>query len=370
MTDIKNVVDTENENLKNWKTDDHKSQKKLKIRWYVTAVIWIALGISAAISAVLFALLNYFMELPKSISTIGWLLIFNGIIAGIITGFLNGKILEPITKLSRAMSKVSEGDFSQNLESNSKIEEVQESYRSFNVMTKELADTELLQSDFVSNVSHEFKTPINAIEGYTTLLQGEELSKEQEECVEKILFNTGRLSGLVGNILLLSRLEHQNIPMKKESYRLDEQIRQAILSLENKWTEKNIDFQVEMENISFCGQEGLMMHVWINLLDNAIKFSPIEGKISIGLYKITGGIIFTIADDGPGIAEDIKKRIFDQFYQGDGSHRVEGNGLGLALVKRIVELNQGLITVNNRDYGGCEFQVRLEITNNQKEVEE
>ena len=115
------------------------------------------------------------------------------------------------------MKEVSQGDFEQHLETNSRIAEVGESYQSFNVMTKELRATEVLQMDFVSNVSHEFKTPINAIEGYTMLLQGEELSQEQEEYVEKILFNTQRLSGLVGNILLLSKLENQNIPMKKQN---------------------------------------------------------------------------------------------------------------------------------------------------------
>lgn len=341
------------------RVEKNRKEKGLKIRWYVTGVIWIALVISTVITAVLFAVLNYFLNLPKSLSTIGWLLLFNGIIAGVITGFLNGKVLAPITRLSGAMTKVSEGDFTQSLSTNSRIDEVRESYRSFNIMTKELAATELLQKDFVSNVSHEFKTPINAIEGYTTLLQGEELSKEQQECVDKILFNTGRLSGLVGNILLLSRLEHQSIPMKQESYRLDEQIRQAILSLENKWSEKDIEFQVEMDSVNVTGQAGLFMHVWLNLLDNAIKFSPEKGVIAISLLKKPEETVFTIADDGPGISEESRKRIFDQFYQADGSHRVEGNGLGLALVKRIVDLNRGSISVKNRDYGGCEFKVSL-----------
>ena len=121
---------------------------------------------------------------------LGWLLIFNTLIAGLITSFINAKLLEPITRLSKAMKEVSQGDFEQHLETNSRIAEVGESYQSFNVMTKELRATEVLQMDFVSNVSHEFKTPINAIEGYTMLLQGEELSQEQEGYVEKILFNT------------------------------------------------------------------------------------------------------------------------------------------------------------------------------------
>lgn len=158
-----------------------------------------------------------FLDLPGKIPGLGWLLIFNTLIAGLITSFINARLLEPITRLSKAMKAVSQGDFEQHLETNSRIAEIGESYQSFNVMTKELRATEMLQMDFVSNVSHEFKTPINAIEGYTMLLQGDELSQEQEGYVEKILFNTQRLSGLVGNILLLSRLENQNIPMKKSN---------------------------------------------------------------------------------------------------------------------------------------------------------
>ncbi len=255
-------------------------------------------------------------------------LIFNTLIAGLITSFINAKLLEPITRLSKAMKEVSRGDFEQHLETNS---------------------------------SHEFKTPINAIEGYTMLLQGEELSQEQEEYVEKILFNTQRLSGLVGNILLLSKLENQNIPMKKTEYRLDEQIRQAFLSLETKWTEKEIGFQVELEEVKYTGNEGLFMHIWMNLLDNAIKFSPAKGTITMFLKQEQDSVKFILEDEGPGIEDDVKSRIFDKFYQVDGSHKAEGNGLGLALVKRIVDSAGGTIKAENREYGGCRFVVELPI---------
>ena len=340
---------------------EQKKEKGLQIRSCLTGAIWLALVFSTVISALLFAFLNYFFHLPGSISVLGWLMIFNTLIAGLITSFINARLLEPITRLSKAMKEVSQGDFEQHLETNSRIAEVGESYQSFNVMTKELRATEVLQMDFVSNVSHEFKTPINAIEGYTMLLQGEELSQEQEEYVEKILFNTQRLSGLVGNILLLSKLENQNIPMKKTEYRLDEQIRQAFLSLETKWTEKEIGFQVELEEVKYTGNEGLFMHIWMNLLDNAIKFSPAKGTIMMFLKQEKDSVMFILEDEGPGIEDDVKTRIFDKFYQADGSHKAEGNGLGLALVKRIVDSAGGTIKAENREYGGCRFVVELPI---------
>lgn len=335
--------------------------KGIKIRSYLTAAIWGALAVSMVISAILFAVLDRFLNLPRSIPTLGWLLIFNTLISGVITAFVNGKILAPITKLSRAMAKVAQGDFVQQIETGSRVDEIRELYGNFNVMTQELRATELLQTDFVSNVSHEFKTPINAIEGYTMLLQGDELSEEQNEYVNKILFNTGRLSGLVGNILLLSKLENQNIPTKKETYRLDEQIRQALLSLETKWTEKELGFQVNLESICYCGNEGLLMHVWVNLIDNAVKFSPDRGTITLSLKSGDDDIVFVIEDEGPGIDAEIKNRIFDKFYQADSSHKINGNGLGLALAKRIVDSAGGTIEAKNREYGGCCFTVRLPI---------
>ena len=150
---------------------------------------------------------------------------------------------------------------------------------------------------------------------------------------------------------------------KKTEYRLDEQIRQAFLSLEDKWTEKGIGFQVEMEEVRYVGNEGLFMHIWMNLLDNAIKFSPENGTITMFLRHENDSVQFILEDEGPGIADDAKARIFDKFYQVDGSHKAEGNGLGLALVKRIVDIAGGTIKAENREYGGCRFVVELPIKN-------
>jgi signal transduction histidine kinase len=231
-------------------------------------------------------------------------------------------------------------------------------YESFNIMTEELSATEILQTDFVSNVSHEFKTPINAIEGYATLLQDETLSEEEErEYVEKILLNTKRLSDLVGNILLLSKVDNQAIPASRATYSLDEQIRRAILYLEPKWEKKNILFDVELDTVDYYGNESLMLHIWTNILYNAIKFSPEGGEVRVRLYEKDGNVVFSVSDQGAGIDENAKKHIFDKFYQSETSHKGEGNGLGLALVKRITDLAGGTVTAENLSLGGCRFEV-------------
>ena len=260
------------------------------------------------------------------------------------------------------MGKVAEGDFSVMLESNSKLNEIQKLYGNFNLMVKELAATETLQTDFVSNVSHEFKTPIGAINGYAMLLQGnQDLTAEQSEYAEKILYNTRRLSGLVSNILLLSRIENQAIPMRKETFRLDEQIRQAILTLETKWSEKEIDLAAELEKVFYTGNENLMPHIWMNLIDNAIKFSQRGGSIRICLKASEQNVLVSIRDFGCGISEVDRKRIFDKFYQTDTAHKEEGNGLGLALVQRIIQIHDGSIEVENCVEGGCRFTVVLPV---------
>lgn len=289
-----------------------------------------------------------------------WFLILSTTIGSVVAYFIGKDFLSPINKLSEAMSKVAKGDFSVRLNDKSSYREIEDINSNFNLMTTELGATEVLQTDFVSNVSHEFKTPISAIEGYATLLQGSpEASQEQLEYIEKILFNTKRLSNLVGNILLLSKVDNQVIQSKNIKYRLDEQIRQSIISLEPDWEAKNIEFDVEMESIEYVGARELLMHVWNNLIGNAIKFDPVGGIVMIRLLRDNNGIIFTVEDNGPGISAEAQKHIFDKFYQADSSHKEEGNGLGLALVKRILAICQGEISVENVSPNGCRFTVRL-----------
>lgn len=268
--------------------------------------------------------------------------------------------VSPMMKLGDAMRKVAGGDFSVRLDCTSKIRDVREVYGSFNTMVKELGNTETLQTDFVSNVSHEFKTPINAIEGYASLLQDSQLTDEQKNAyIDKIIFNTRRLSDLVGNILLLSKVNNQTISLKASTFRLDEQVRQSILALESKWEKKEIEFDIDLDEIEYTGYENLLSHVWLNLIDNAVKFSPQNGQIRIRLKQLDGSVTFSIWDNGLPIPEADIDRIFNKFYQGDNSHASEGNGLGLALVRKIVAAAHGTINVTSSEDAWTEFVVAL-----------
>ena len=341
----------------------NQRENKFSLRGRMVFMVSAEIAVCVLISYGLTMLLNnsVHVKIPILIE-----LIVPSVFVGIlVTSFMSKWFLDPIKNLRKAIEKVADGDFSVRLETKSSSKEIREIYLGFNLMTNELSKTEILQSDFVSNVSHEIKTPINAIEGYSTLLQdNENLSDEQKQYVDKILFNTNRLSTLVGSILLLSKIENQSIPQNLTSYRLDEQIRQSIVALEPAWSKKNIEFDVEMDSTQYVGNENMMHHVWDNLIGNAIKFNPEFGLVCIRLSKHGDNIVFTVEDNGSGISEEAKKHIFDKFYQEDSSHKKEGNGLGLALVKKILSLSGGEITAENIDGGGCRFTVILHTNKN------
>ena len=305
-------------------------------------------------------LLKRWLGVTMDIPIFVWAILFSVVVGGAVTNYITHSFIDPITRLGKAMKEVAGGNFHVTMQSDSKLKEVRDIYESFNRMVKELGNTETLQTDFISSVSHEFKTPINAIEGYASLLQDHHQSpEEQETYIEKILFNTRRLSTLTGNILLLSKINNQSIRPQRTVFRLDEQIRQAIVALEQKWTEKNIDFDVELDKVMYSGYESLLLHVWSNLIDNAIKFDPPGGMICLRLRQTGDEAVFTIDDNGSGVAPEEQKRIFHKFYQSDSSREMSGNGLGLALVKQIVEFSGGTVSVENLPEAGCRFTVRL-----------
>ena len=306
-------------------------------------------------------LLHRYFSITLNTASFIWLILLSTVIGSGITSFITKQFIGPVTQLEKAMSRVASGDFTVHLNEKHRFREIRDIYSNFNLMVQELQATEILQTDFVSNVSHEFKTPINAIEGYATLLQddGSNTPEERTQYVNKILLNTRRLSNLAGNILLLSKVDHQAIQVHQATFRLDEQIRQVIVMLEAEWSKKDIEFDVSMDELAYTGNENLLSHVWSNLIGNAIKFNPVGGLIRISLRRESAKLRFIIEDSGPGIDETVKKHMFDKFYQGDSSHKEEGNGLGLALVKQIISACHGEITAENISGGGTRFIVVL-----------
>ena len=341
-----------------------KSQKATprgdNLRLYFIVCIFAILCVTLGVSALLTLLLEWLTNTHFTVPTIVWMVLFSVVLGGGLSIIMSRFFLRPVTRMGRAMERVAAGDFTVRLDNPGALGEMRDSYAHFNTMTRALAATETLQSDFISNVSHEFKTPINAIEGYAMLMQdaGNDPAL-QREYADKILLSTRRLSELVNNILLLSKVDNQTMPLEKHPYRLDEQLRRAILLLERKWTQKQIEWDVDMDEAAYTGNESLMLHVWVNLLDNAIKFDPVGGEIRLRLHCESTCIRITVSDNGPGIPKDQQSAIFERFYQADGSHKSEGNGLGLALARRIVRMCGGEISVSSEPGKGSCFTVEL-----------
>lgn len=289
------------------------------------------------------------------------ILTFNSTIATIIGSIIflvvGNMAVKPLRALINATKKVAAGDFNVELKCNRK-NELGELIDSFNKMAKELSSIEILRNDFVSDISHEFKTPITSIEGYTKLLESSN-EEERKEFIEIILRETNRLSTMATNILTINKLDYEDVNIDEE-FRLDEQIRKSVLLLENKWSEKDLDLVVDLDEVIFKGNKGLINQIWINLLDNAIKYSTKGGRITLQLNDHKDSFEFIIRDEGKGINEEDQKRVFDKFYKGDGSKNIEGTGLGLSIVKRIVELYGGRINLNSKPNEGTKISIVFE----------
>lgn len=330
---------------------------RFKIRFYfVIMTEFIAtVGVSLLAAAGINSLFGISVDFPAW----AWMLIISAIIGGTATNFILRVFIQPIDTLGKAMRRVAKGDLSVRLEPKGSLKEIKDMNSNFNLMVDELAAGENMQADFISSVTHEFKTPITAIEGYATLLQDKALSDaEKDEYIQKILSGTSRLSGLVGSLLLLSKLESGAIPQNDTTFRLDEQIRSVIVALETKWGAKGIDIDADLAEITISGNEAMLYHVFVNLIDNAIKFANHGTTVTLRLWRFGESINFAVEDIGEKIPEDELSRIFDRFYQADSSHSSEGNGLGLALVKRIIAESGGEISAQNTE-NGVRFVVKM-----------
>lgn len=271
-------------------------------------------------------------------------------------------ITRPIQQLTSATKKVAKGNFDVRVDYHILVnDEVGILIQNFNLMAEKLKNMEYMRKDFLSSVSHEFKTPIASIKGSASLLLEKRVNEEEAQNYLSIIKEeSGRLSNLVSNILRLTNVENLAVPVEPVQFSLDEQIRKTILLFTSFWEDKHLEMDVQLDKTEFVGDEELIQQVWINLIENAIKFSETEGTVSIYLRQAGDDTVVTITDDGIGIPEEKQVHIFEKFYQADPSHSASGNGLGLSIVRSILDRIGGSIEVNSKEGQGTVFIVRLQ----------
>jgi signal transduction histidine kinase len=281
-------------------------------------------------------------------------------------------IEKPVRRIMDAVDKISKGHFEVQIapQHSKRMNEFDEIIVGINKMAGELANVETLRTDFISNVSHEIRTPLAIIQNYATMQQSQSLTEEQRiEYARTISDATRRLSGLVTNILKLNKLENQEIYPETEEYNISEQLRQSLLSFEDVWNEKDLEVEADIEDAYVSCDESLLEIVWSNLISNAIKFTNEGGKIKVSLKNKLDTVEVIVQDTGCGMNETTGRHIFDKFYQGDTSHAKEGNGLGLAMVKRVVDILEGDISVESILGEGSTFTVRINKNNFRRGVQ-
>lgn len=269
---------------------------------------------------------------------------------------------KPLKEILVATEKIAKGDFKVRLN----IKHSYEHYDEFdyikdnlNAMAGELEKNEVLKTDFISNVSHEIKTPVSIIKSYASLLENEQDPDRRKEYRRQIAIASNRLSELVANILQLNKLENQSLKLEYKMVRLDDMLADAIISFEKIIDDKNLELECDFDEVVISSAPAYLKIVWSNLISNAIKFTDKNGKIFVSCKWVDGVATVTVRDTGCGIDKETGKRIFDKFYQGDTSHAGEGNGLGLPLVKKVIDLLGGEINVESELGKGTAFTVKL-----------
>ena len=339
---------------------------RIKITLLATGSVFILLVLTmfASNTVIIFAIRHGWIK-PEPGGSMMPLLFQSGIISIIIgttlSFFMSHFPLRPLHTLIQAIHEVSAGNYEVKIHLEHP-KEFQELSECFNQMTEDLSGTEMFRSDFINNFSHEFKTPIVSILGFARLLKSQNLDTAQsQEYLDIIIEESQRLSELSATVLSLSKVESLTLLTDKTSYSLSEQIRESLLLLESKWEKKRISFDINLEEVMIRADGPLLKQVWMNLLDNAIKFSPAEECITVALRSDNRNAVVSVKDHGIGMADNTQRFIFDKFYQGDTSHHMEGNGLGLPLVKRILELHKGTVAVKSQAGRGSTFIVRLPL---------
>lgn len=345
----------------------NKKRKKLS-RWRLTLaftlIIFTVFLLTSVIVAAILFVGNHFgilsiSELSNSLPSLLYLALFSILVGTLLSAIFSRIPLKPFNEIITATDTLASGDFSVRLNLKG-TPEIQKFTTSFNDMAEELGSLEMLRTDFVNNFSHEFKSPIVSIRGFAKMLKYNDLTKEERnEYLDIIISESERLSQLATNVLNLSKVENQTFLPSPKVYNLTEQIRLVIAMAAQKWSSKKVSFDFDCDEIFFYGNEELMNQVWINLIDNAIKFSLANADIHMRLKRQSDTLLFTIHDNGPGMDKEVQKHIFDKFYQGNPSHTGQGNGLGLTIAHKIVTLHSGSICVYSSETDGTTFEIKL-----------
>ena len=300
---------------------------------------------------------------------LGQFILFMSLISlaiGAIISFFGSLIpLKPVNELINKMNRLAAGDFKTRLKFGTTVSAhpaVKELTTSFNTMAEELENTEMLRNDFINAFSHEFKTPIVSITGLAHLIESGKLTDEERaQYARAIREESMRLSSMASNVLNLTKVENQTILTDLSYFNLSEQIRSAVLLLEEKWSSKDIDLRLDFDEFMIEANEEMLMQVWINLIDNAVKFVPTGGTVELevlGVLKNGDSLCVKISNTGSEIPPEKREKIFNKFYQADESHATSGNGIGLAIVKRVVDLHNGSVEVISEN-GMTTFSVTL-----------
>lgn len=341
-------------------------QVKRSLALWVTGFVFLCLLSSSILTVLVAGIIEWSGNQLDDLSTLIYLLIalaVSCLIGTIIASILSNLVTKQASILNESINKVANGDFNIELET-PKNKVLKETIENFNKMVKDLKSVAMLRNDFISNFSHEFKTPIVSINGFAEVLRdNKNLSQEQrEEYLQIIIDESARLSKLSQNTLLLSKLETQSSVLEKNKYCLDEQIRQIVLLLHNELANKNINIKLKLNKLPYFANENLFHHVWLNIINNAIKYA--KSKITITSVKQENQYIIKIEDDGLGVNQETLKHIFEKYYQGENSSVSSmGNGLGLSIAQKIIHLHNGKIEAQSIYGKNMIFLIYLPLNN-------
>ena len=352
--------------MKDKYTDNRVKVRKSPIRMF--AITFVVLSILTTIqNIILGSFIDYTAVSPIYIVLmVGYWLVVSMVFALFTRWQITRSYDKPLHRFAKATGEVANGDFSvyvRPLHTKDKADYLDVMIEDFNIMVAELGSIETLKTEFFSNVSHEIKTPLATIQNYAQMLNKSNLTKEQKEYIDSIIESTKKLDGLIVNILKLNKLEQQKIQSVPKPYDLCAQLSECALQFETTWEEKDITFEFDIEDrATIEADSDLMELVWNNLLSNALKFTSSGGTVTLTQTSEADNVVVCVSDTGCGMDEKTTRHIFDKFYQGDTSHATEGNGLGLSLALRVLQLSGGSIAVKSEPGQGSVFTVQLPVS--------